>query len=80
MSPITPSVQCKHFSISCSASAAIPEYLPLHPALLVSECVLIVDISHKPQQYSLYWEHCHNKPGSTRQMNSKCCDYEWSAK
>lgn len=38
MSPITPSVQCKHFSISCSASTASPEYLPLHPALWVCVC------------------------------------------
>lgn len=45
MSPFTPSVQCKHFSISCSTSTANPEYLPPHRALGV--CVLTVEITHK---------------------------------
>lgn len=43
--PITPSVQCKHFSISRSASTASPEYLPLRPVLWV--CVLTVDITQE---------------------------------
>lgn len=44
MSPITPlpSVQCKHFSISCSASTANPEYLPpctLSPCVCLYVCI-----------------------------------------
>lgn len=43
--PITPTVQCKHFSISCSASSASPEYLPQHPELCA--CVYVDIISQQ---------------------------------
>lgn len=41
MSSITPSVQCKHFSISCTASSDNPEYLPIPCTICVHVCMCV---------------------------------------